>query len=142
MSVLLLLIGDTVSLCNPGWPRTCYIDQTAVDFRDQCASASQVLGLKENSTLPCLAIKFLSLSIVFISSRISSFIVLKFLSKVSLNYKCTCSWTGSLHRVKMTVLKIYLRDKKMDHINCLWICLLGSDNIFLLVYILIFFWLT
>ena len=40
------LFQDRVSLCSPGCPGTCFVDQADLEFRDQPASVSQVLGLK------------------------------------------------------------------------------------------------
>jgi hypothetical protein len=37
---------DRVSLCSPGCPGTCSVDQAGQGLRDPLASASQVLELK------------------------------------------------------------------------------------------------
>ena len=37
---------DRVSLCNPGWPRTCSVEQAGLELRDPPASASLILRLK------------------------------------------------------------------------------------------------
>ena len=39
--VFLLVSGDSVSLCNPGYPRTSSLDQTSLEFKDLPASASE-----------------------------------------------------------------------------------------------------
>jgi hypothetical protein len=37
---------DRVSLCSPGYPETCPVDQPGLELRDEPASVSPVLGLK------------------------------------------------------------------------------------------------
>ena len=40
------------SLCSPGYPRTCFIDQAGLECIDPRASASPVLGLKVCASIP------------------------------------------------------------------------------------------
>lgn len=42
--ILTLPLSDNISLCNPGWPRTCCIDQDGLELRETPASASSMLG--------------------------------------------------------------------------------------------------
>ena len=44
---------DRVSLCSPGCPGTHSVDQAGLKLRNLPASASQVLGLKVCTTMPC-----------------------------------------------------------------------------------------
>jgi hypothetical protein len=46
-----LFVRDRVSLYSPGCPGTHSVDQAALELRNPPASATQVLGLKENSVL-------------------------------------------------------------------------------------------
>ena len=48
--VFLLLFQDRVSLCSPGCPGTCSVDQAGLELRYQTASASQMLGYKACAT--------------------------------------------------------------------------------------------
>lgn len=41
-----LFISDKFSLCSPGYPRTCFVEQADLKLGDLSASASWVLGLK------------------------------------------------------------------------------------------------
>ena len=42
---------DRVSICSPGCPGTCSVDQAGLDLRDLPASASRVPGLQESTQL-------------------------------------------------------------------------------------------
>jgi hypothetical protein len=48
--VVVVVVGDWVSLYSPGYPGTHTEDQTGLELRDLPASASQVLGLKACAT--------------------------------------------------------------------------------------------
>jgi hypothetical protein len=48
----LLVFRDRVSLYSSGCPGTHFVDQAGLELRNLPASASQVLGLKECTTMP------------------------------------------------------------------------------------------
>jgi hypothetical protein len=50
--VFVVFFRDRVSLCSPGCPGTHFVDQAGLEFINQPASASQVLGLKARATKP------------------------------------------------------------------------------------------
>jgi hypothetical protein len=41
-----VFLVSQVSLCSPGCPRTCCVDQSGLELRDSPAYASRVSGLK------------------------------------------------------------------------------------------------
>jgi hypothetical protein len=47
-----LFFRDRVSLYSPGCPGTHFVDQAGLELRNLPASASQVLGLNECTTMP------------------------------------------------------------------------------------------
>jgi hypothetical protein len=49
---LLCFFQDRVSLCSPGCPGTHSVDQAGLELRNPSASASEVLRLKECTTMP------------------------------------------------------------------------------------------
>ena len=51
-SIFLFLVQDSVSLCNPGWPRLHCADQNSLKLRDPPASAFPVLILKACAITP------------------------------------------------------------------------------------------
>jgi len=57
--LVLLCFEDRVSPCGPGHPGTCSVDHTELEFRDPPDYASQVLGLKECSTMHLADLSFL-----------------------------------------------------------------------------------
>jgi hypothetical protein len=48
MHLQVCFFQDKLSLCSPGYLRTCYVEQVGFELRDPPASASRVLGLKVN----------------------------------------------------------------------------------------------
>jgi hypothetical protein len=54
-----LFVFDRVSLCSPGCPETCSVDQAGFELRDLPAFASPVLGMKACTTLPGFLFCFL-----------------------------------------------------------------------------------
>jgi hypothetical protein len=63
--VFLLLFQDRVSLCSPGCPGTCSVDQAGLKLRESSASAFQVLGLKSCTTIPGFGFCFVSLRFIY-----------------------------------------------------------------------------
>ena len=51
---LVLVFQDRVSLCSPGCPGTCFVDQASLELSGPLVCASQVLALKVCATLPGL----------------------------------------------------------------------------------------
>lgn len=51
LRLVLILFFPEISLCSPGWLKTCYVDQTVYKLP---ASASLVLELKPRVTMPSL----------------------------------------------------------------------------------------
>ena len=49
----LFVFRDRVSLCSPSYPGTHSVGQAGLELRNLSASASQVLGLKACTTMPC-----------------------------------------------------------------------------------------
>ena len=49
---------DRVSLCSPGYPGGCFVDQAGLKLRDPPASASPALGLKACATSRLLLSSF------------------------------------------------------------------------------------
>ena len=44
-------IQDKVSLCSPGYAKTCFVEKADLELRNLNASASQVLRLKARATM-------------------------------------------------------------------------------------------
>jgi hypothetical protein len=49
---------DMISLCSPGWPRTCGVDQASFKIRKTPTINSWILGLKTYTTMPSLTLFF------------------------------------------------------------------------------------